>query len=142
MTLHTSGPHLMTWLCPTCKAHGKANLCHCFLSPSLSLKNNILSLSLNLRSQVTVPECWISLLDRLFDIGRFRRSAAVDLVPMKNTEESESSGSRAVVASPSQENPRHYRMKLDVLGEVLQRLQESSYEEAALPDFEDRLPAR
>ncbi|XP_013639246.1 PREDICTED: uncharacterized protein LOC106344403 [Brassica oleracea var. oleracea] len=58
---------------------------------------------------------------------------------MKNTEESESSGSRAVVASPSQENPRHYRMKLDVLGEVLQRLQESSYEEAALPDFEDRL---
>ncbi|CAN6885662.1 unnamed protein product [Brassica oleracea] len=61
---------------------------------------------------------------------------------MKNTEESESSGSRAVVASPSQENPRHYRMKLDVLGEVLQRLQESSYEEAALPDFEDRLPAR
>nr|VDD42580.1 unnamed protein product [Brassica oleracea] len=36
---------------------------------------------------------------------------------MKNTEESESSGSRAVVASPSQENPRHYRMKLDV-GEV------------------------
>ncbi|XP_018441113.1 serine/threonine-protein kinase STY8 isoform X1 [Raphanus sativus] len=68
---------------------------------------------------------------------------------MKNTEESESSGSRAVVASPSQENPRHYRMKLDVFGEVLQRLQESSYEEASLPDFEDqlwqhfnRLPAR
>ncbi|CAF1925955.1 unnamed protein product [Brassica napus] len=81
----------------------------------------------------------VSLFDRLFDIGRFLRSAAVDLVPMKNTEESESSGSRAVVASPSQENPRHYRMKLDVLGEVLQRLQESSYEEAALPDFEDRL---
>ncbi|KAF3605382.1 hypothetical protein DY000_02045458 [Brassica cretica] len=58
---------------------------------------------------------------------------------MKNTEESESSGSRAVVAPPSQENPRRYRMKLDVFGEVLQRLQESSYEEAALPDFEDRL---
>ncbi|KAH0867308.1 hypothetical protein HID58_074330 [Brassica napus] len=68
---------------------------------------------------------------------------------MKNTDESESSGSRAVVASPSHENPRHYRMKLDVFGEVLQRLQESSYEEASLPDFEDqlwqhfnRLPAR
>ncbi|KAG5377923.1 hypothetical protein IGI04_025765 [Brassica rapa subsp. trilocularis] len=84
--------------------------------------------------------------------GRFRfsRSSVVDLVaPMKNTDESESSGSRAVVASPSHENPRHYRMKLDVFGEVLQRLQESSYEEASLPDFEDqlwhhfnRLPAR
>ncbi|CDY24361.1 BnaA07g02860D [Brassica napus] len=68
---------------------------------------------------------------------------------MKNTDESESSGSRAVVASPSHENPRHYRMKLDVFGEVLQRLQESSYQEASLPDFEDqlwhhfnRLPAR
>lgn len=64
-------------------------------------------------------------------------------------DESESCGSRAVVASPSQENPRHYRMKLDVYGEVLQRLQESNYEEAILPDFEDqlwqhfnRLPAR
>ncbi|KAL1199682.1 putative disease resistance protein [Cardamine amara subsp. amara] len=58
-------------------------------------------------------------------------------------------GSRAVVASPSEGNPRHYRMKLDVYGEVLQRLQESNYEEATLPDFEDqlwlhfnRLPAR
>jgi hypothetical protein len=64
-------------------------------------------------------------------------------------DESESCGSRAVVASPSQENPRHYRMKLDVYSEVLQRLQESNYEEATLPDFEDqlwlhfnRLPAR
>ncbi|KFK40150.1 hypothetical protein AALP_AA3G336800 [Arabis alpina] len=64
-------------------------------------------------------------------------------------DESESCGSRAVVASPSQENPRHYRMKLDVYGEILQRLQESNYEEATLPDFEDqlwqhfnRLPAR
>ncbi|XP_013643362.2 serine/threonine-protein kinase STY8 isoform X2 [Brassica napus] len=68
---------------------------------------------------------------------------------MTNTYESESCGSRAVVASPSQENPRHYRMKLDVYGEILQRLQESNYEEATLPDFEDqlwqhfnRLPAR
>ncbi|KAF3542727.1 hypothetical protein DY000_02005513 [Brassica cretica] len=68
---------------------------------------------------------------------------------MTNTYESESCGSRAVVASPSQENPRHYRMKLDVYGEILQRLQESKYEEDTLPDFEDqlwqhfnRLPAR
>ncbi|XP_009150775.1 serine/threonine-protein kinase STY8 isoform X1 [Brassica rapa] len=68
---------------------------------------------------------------------------------MTNTYEPESCGSRAVVASPSQENPRHYRMKLDVYGEILQRLQESNYEEATLPDFEDqlwqhfnRLPAR
>ncbi|KAF3561067.1 hypothetical protein DY000_02012011 [Brassica cretica] len=68
---------------------------------------------------------------------------------MTNTDESESCGSRAVVASPSKENPRHSRMKLDVYGEILQRLQESNYEEAALPDFEDqlwqhfnRLPAR
>lgn len=68
---------------------------------------------------------------------------------MTNTDESESCGSRAVVASPSKENPRQYRMKLDVYGEILQRLQESNYEEAALPDFEDqlwqhfnRLPAR
>lgn len=71
------------------------------------------------------------------------------LVTMTIKDESESCGSRAVVASPSQENPRHYRMKLDVYGEVLQRLQESNYEEATLPDFEDqlwlhfnRLPAR
>jgi len=69
--------------------------------------------------------------------------------PMTIKDESESCGSRAVVASPSQENPRHYRMKLDVYSEVLQRLQESNYEEATLPDFEDqlwlhfnRLPAR
>ncbi|CAN8257763.1 unnamed protein product [Cochlearia groenlandica] len=68
---------------------------------------------------------------------------------MTITDESESCGSRAVVASPSQENPRQYRMKLDVYGEVLQRLQESNYEEANLPAFEDqlwkhfnRLPAR
>lgn len=68
---------------------------------------------------------------------------------MTITDESESCGSRAVVATPSQENPRHYRMKLDVYGEILQRLQESNYEEATLPDFEDqlwqhfnRLPAR
>ncbi|KAL0677232.1 hypothetical protein Bca4012_005213 [Brassica carinata] len=58
---------------------------------------------------------------------------------MTNTYESESCGSRAVVASPSQENPRHYRMKLDVYGEILQRLQESKYEEDTLPDFEDQL---
>jgi len=78
------------------------------------------------------------------------RSAAVDFCfPMTIKDESESCGSRAVVASPSQENPRHYRMKLDVYSEVLQRLQESNYEEATLPDFEDqlwlhfnRLPAR
>ncbi|XP_018485426.1 serine/threonine-protein kinase STY8 [Raphanus sativus] len=69
---------------------------------------------------------------------------------MTSTYESESCGSRAVVAaSPSQENPRHCRMKLDVYGEILQRLQESNYEEVTLPDFEDqlwqhfsRLPAR
>ncbi|CAN8271244.1 unnamed protein product [Cochlearia groenlandica] len=64
-------------------------------------------------------------------------------------DEPESCGSKPFVASSSQENPRQYRMKLDVYGEVLQRLQESNYEEASLPGFEEklwlhfnRLPAR
>ncbi|CAH2076587.1 unnamed protein product [Thlaspi arvense] len=64
-------------------------------------------------------------------------------------ETEESCGSRAVAASVSKENPRQHRMKLEVYGEVLQRIQESNYEEANFPDFDDqlwlhfnRLPAR
>ena len=63
-------------------------------------------------------------------------------------ETEESCGSRAVV-SVTKENPRQQRMKLEVYGDVLQRIQESNYEEANLPDFDDhlwlhfnRLPAR
>ncbi|CAH2046252.1 unnamed protein product, partial [Thlaspi arvense] len=54
-------------------------------------------------------------------------------------ETEESCGSRAVVASVSKENPRQHRMKLDVYGEVLQRIQDSSYREANFPDFDDQL---
>ncbi|KAL0798488.1 hypothetical protein Bca101_053663 [Brassica carinata] len=68
-------------------------------------------------------------------------------------ETEESCGSRAVVAaaaaSVTKENPRQHRMKLEVYGDVLQRIQESNYEEANFPDFDDqlwlhfnRLPAR
>ncbi|EOA19243.1 hypothetical protein CARUB_v100064731mg, partial [Capsella rubella] len=64
-------------------------------------------------------------------------------------ETEESCGSRAVVASVSKENPRQHRMKLEVYGEVLQRIQEFNYEEAHFPGFDDqlwlhfnRLPAR
>ncbi|KAG7540226.1 Serine-threonine/tyrosine-protein kinase catalytic domain [Arabidopsis thaliana x Arabidopsis arenosa] len=64
-------------------------------------------------------------------------------------ETEESCGSRAVVASITKESPRQHRMKLEVYGEVLQRIQESNYEEANFPGFDDhlwlhfnRLPAR
>ncbi|XP_015897873.3 serine/threonine-protein kinase STY8 isoform X1 [Ziziphus jujuba] len=62
-------------------------------------------------------------------------------------EEVESCGSRAV--SSSQGQTRHHRQKLDVYNEVLHRIQESNFEEASLPGFDDqlwlhfnRLPAR
>ncbi|XP_018450396.1 serine/threonine-protein kinase STY17 isoform X4 [Raphanus sativus] len=69
-------------------------------------------------------------------------------------ETEESCGSRAVMAAAAasvttKENPRQQRMKLEVYGDVLQRIQESNYEEANFPDFDDhlwlhfnRLPAR
>ncbi|KAL1215601.1 Serine/threonine-protein kinase STY17 [Cardamine amara subsp. amara] len=64
-------------------------------------------------------------------------------------ETEESCGSRAVVASISKESPRQHRMKLEVYGDVLQRIQESNYEEANFSGFDDqlwlhfnRLPAR
>ncbi|XP_039012343.1 serine/threonine-protein kinase STY17-like isoform X2 [Hibiscus syriacus] len=63
-------------------------------------------------------------------------------------EDTESCGSRAV-DSLAHVNPRHHRQKLDVFNEVLKRIQESNYEEANLPGFDDqlwlhfnRLPAR
>ncbi|XWS42198.1 hypothetical protein CRYUN_Cryun17cG0147600 [Craigia yunnanensis] len=63
-------------------------------------------------------------------------------------EDTESCGSRAV-DSLAHVNPRHHRQKLDAYNEVLKRIQESNYEEANLPDFDDqlwlhfsRLPAR
>ncbi|KAJ7953187.1 Serine/threonine-protein kinase [Quillaja saponaria] len=62
-------------------------------------------------------------------------------------EDIESSGSRAVQSS--QAHGRQYRQKLEVYNEVLRRIQESNYEEADLPGFDDqlwlhfnRLPAR
>ncbi|KAJ9703837.1 hypothetical protein PVL29_005208 [Vitis rotundifolia] len=62
-------------------------------------------------------------------------------------DDTESCSSRAVDSSPAQ--PRHHRQKLEVFNEVLRRIQESDYEEAKLPDFDDqlwlhfnRLPAR
>ncbi|XP_022775462.1 serine/threonine-protein kinase STY17-like isoform X2 [Durio zibethinus] len=63
-------------------------------------------------------------------------------------EDTESCGSRAV-DSMAHVNPRHHRQKLDVYNEVLKRIQDSNYEEANLPGFDDqlwlhfnRLPAR
>ncbi|KAJ4841623.1 Serine/threonine-protein kinase sty17 [Turnera subulata] len=63
-------------------------------------------------------------------------------------EDVESCGSRAV-ESFAQANPRHHRQKLEVYNEVLRRIQDSNYEEANLPGFDDqlwlhfnRLPAR
>ncbi|KAM2621680.1 hypothetical protein TB2_026402 [Malus domestica] len=62
-------------------------------------------------------------------------------------EDVESCGSRAVLSSQAQ--PRHHRQKLEVYNEVLRRIQESNFEEANLPGFDDqlwlhfnRLPAR
>ncbi|XP_010531127.1 PREDICTED: serine/threonine-protein kinase STY17-like [Tarenaya hassleriana] len=64
-------------------------------------------------------------------------------------EETESCGSRPVASPLPKENPRQHRMKLEGYGDVLRRIQESNYEEADHPDFEDqlwlhfnRLPAR
>ncbi|XVF59855.1 hypothetical protein PTKIN_Ptkin07bG0309200 [Pterospermum kingtungense] len=63
-------------------------------------------------------------------------------------EDTESCGSRAV-DSVARVNPRHQRQKLDVYNQVLRRIQDSNYEEANLPGFDDqlwlhfnRLPAR
>ncbi|XP_054824278.1 serine/threonine-protein kinase STY17-like isoform X2 [Prosopis cineraria] len=63
-------------------------------------------------------------------------------------EDLESCGSRACVQSP-QAHPRQHRKKLEVYNEVLRRTQESNYEEANVPGFDDqlwlhfnRLPAR
>ena len=62
-------------------------------------------------------------------------------------EDVESCGSRAV--SSSQAQTRHQRQKLEVYNEVLNRIQESNFDEASLPGFDDqlwlhfnRLPAR
>lgn len=62
-------------------------------------------------------------------------------------EDVESCGSGAALSSQAQ--PRHYRQKLEVYNEVLRRIQESNFEEANLPGFDDqlwlhfnRLPAR
>ncbi|XWS29146.1 hypothetical protein CRYUN_Cryun24cG0003300 [Craigia yunnanensis] len=53
-------------------------------------------------------------------------------------EDTESCGSRAV-DSLARVNPRHQRQKLDVYNGVLKRIQESNYEEANLPGFDDHL---
>lgn len=66
-------------------------------------------------------------------------------------EDVESCGSRAVFSLSQAHQPpsRHQRQKLEVYNEVLRRIQDKNYQEAALPDFEDqlwlhfnRLPAR
>ncbi|KAK6237272.1 hypothetical protein QUC31_002741 [Theobroma cacao] len=53
-------------------------------------------------------------------------------------EDTESCGSIAV-DSLAHANPRHQRQKLDVYNEVLKRIEESKYEEANLPGFDNRL---
>ncbi|XP_028783303.1 serine/threonine-protein kinase STY8-like [Neltuma alba] len=62
-------------------------------------------------------------------------------------EDVESCASRAVQSQKA--HPRHHSQKLEVYNEVLRRIQESNYEEANIPDFDDqlwlhfnRLPAR
>ncbi|KAL5557456.1 hypothetical protein UlMin_039692 [Ulmus minor] len=52
-------------------------------------------------------------------------------------EDVESCASRAAFSSQAQ--PRHQRQKLEVYNEVLQRIQDSNFEEAALPGFDDQL---
>lgn len=56
-------------------------------------------------------------------------------------EDVESCGSRAVFSHqpPAPAPPRHQRQKLEVYNEVLRRIQDKNYEEAALSDFEDQL---
>ncbi|XP_009109275.3 serine/threonine-protein kinase STY17 [Brassica rapa] len=87
-----------------------------------------------------------ALLESLDHSHLFVRAFWIRMAIKDETEES--CGSRAVV-SVTKENPRQQRMKLEVYGDVLQRIQESNYEEANLPDFDDhlwlhfnRLPAR
>ncbi|KAK3224421.1 hypothetical protein Dsin_011446 [Dipteronia sinensis] len=64
-------------------------------------------------------------------------------------EDLESCGSRAVESLSPAVQPRHQRQKFEVYSEVLRRIQDFNYEEAALPGFDDqlwlhfnRLPAR
>ena len=64
-------------------------------------------------------------------------------------EDLESCGSRAVESLSPAAHPRHQRQKFEVYSEVLRRIQDFNYEEAALPGFDDqlwlhfnRLPAR
>ncbi|KAK2656908.1 hypothetical protein Ddye_009960 [Dipteronia dyeriana] len=64
-------------------------------------------------------------------------------------EDLESCGSRAVESLSPAAHPRHQRQKFEVYSEVLLRIQDFNYEEAALPGFDDqlwlhfnRLPAR
>nr|VDC99046.1 unnamed protein product [Brassica oleracea] len=129
---------MMTWTVPTCNTTKRS--CPPWLfnqaysegtPPSLS---SLHQLHLNLGSFAPFRSCF---LDRRIQF----RMAIKD-------ETGESCGSRAVV-SVTKENPRQQRMKLEVYGDVLQRIQESNYEEANLPDFDDhlwlhfnRLPAR
>lgn len=129
---------MMTWTVPTCNTTKRS--CPPWLfnqaysegtPPSLS---SLHQLHLNLGSFAPFRSCF---LDRRIQF----RMAIKD-------ETEESCGSRAVV-SVTKENPRQQRMKLEVYGDVLQRIQESNYEEANLPDFDDhlwlhfnRLPAR
>lgn len=64
-------------------------------------------------------------------------------------EDLESCGSRAIQSTSQAVQPRHHWQKLEVYNEVLRRIQESNFDEASLPGFDDqlwlhfnRLPAR
>lgn len=68
---------------------------------------------------------------------------------IEEEEEVESCGSRVFSSQPQPQPPLHQRQKLEMYNEVLRRIQDSNWEEATLPDFDDhlwlhfnRLPAR
>ncbi|CAN7033361.1 unnamed protein product [Brassica rapa subsp. trilocularis] len=127
---------MMTWTVPTCNTTKRS--CPPWLfNQAYSEGTHPLPLSL-----ISSP----ALLESLDHSHLFVRAFWIRMAIKDETEES--CGSRAVV-SVTKENPRQQRMKLEVYGDVLQRIQESNYEEANLPDFDDhlwlhfnRLPAR
>ena len=79
----------------------------------------------------------------------------IQLMSIEEDDDVESCGSRAVESYSATANPsarhhhHHQRQKLEVYNEVLKRIQDSNFEEANVPGFDDhlwlhfnRLPAR
>ncbi|KAH0894121.1 hypothetical protein HID58_056550 [Brassica napus] len=143
---------MMTWTVPTCNTT-KRSCTPWLFNQASSEGTHPLPLSLisspallESRGVQSGYQFGLGLLESLDHSHLFVRAFWIRMAIKDETEES--CGSRAVV-SVTKENPRQQRMKLEVYGDVLQRIQESNYEEANLPDFDDhlwlhfnRLPAR